>query len=96
MSEPSRHQQSLWQGPALAWAVLILLFLLNLGSAYVPLGPGNVALNLVIAAAMAIVLAVFLMDLQNSTILVRVVAVTGLFWTIIMFSLTFSDYLSRI
>jgi cytochrome c oxidase subunit IV len=96
MSESSRRQQSLWQGPALAWGVLILLFLLNLGSAYIPLGAGNVALNLVIAAAMAIVLAVFLMDLRNSTILVRVVAVTGLFWTMIMFSLTFSDYLSRI
>lgn len=95
MSEPSRGQESLWRGPALAWGVLILLFLLNLGSAYVPLGAGNVALNLLIAAVMAIVLAVFLMDLRNSKVLIRVVALTGLFWTIFMFALTFSDYLSR-
>ena len=95
MSELSRHQEDLWRGPALAWGVLVLLFLLNLGSAYVPLGAGNVALNLVIAAVMTIVLAVFLMDLQNSRILIRVVAITGLFWTIFMFALTFSDYLSR-
>ena len=95
MNGTSHNQASLWRGPLLAWVVLLVLAAISLGSAYVPLGPGNVALNLVIAAAMAIVLAVFLMDLQNSTILVRVVAVTGLFWTMIMFSLTFSDYLSR-
>jgi cytochrome c oxidase subunit 4 len=95
MSETSRGHENLWRGPALAWAALILLFLLNLGSAYVPLGAGNLALNLLVAAVMAIVLAVFLMDLQNSKMLIRVVAITGLFWTIFMFSLTFSDYLSR-
>jgi cytochrome c oxidase subunit IV len=95
MSGASRQQQIPWVGPALAWGALILLFLLSLGSAYVPLGAGNVVLNLLIAAVMAIVLAIFLMDLKHSRMLIRVVAVTGLFWTLIMFALTFSDYLSR-
>jgi cytochrome c oxidase subunit 4 len=79
----------------MAWAVLLVLAAINLGSAYLPLGGGNVTLNLLIAAAMTIVLAVFLMDLRNAKSLIRVVAVTGLFWTIFMFALTFSDYLSR-
>lgn len=95
MSAPSRSRQHLWRGPLLAWAALLVLAAINLGSAYVPLGPGNVALNLVIAAVMTVVLAVFLMDLQNAKALIRLVAVTGLFWTVFMFALTFSDYLSR-
>lgn len=93
----SRHASSrrLWRGPALAWAVLVALFAVSLASAYVPLGAGNLVLNLSIAAVMAIGLAVFLMDLRNSQVLVRIVAIAGLFWLILMFALTFSDYLSR-
>ena len=95
MNGTSRSRASLWRGPLLAWVVLLVLAAINLGSAYIPLGAGNVTLNLLIAAIMAIVLAIFLMDLQNAKTLIRVVAVTGLFWMIFMFALTFSDYLSR-
>lgn len=95
MSEPSRNRAHLWRGPLLAWAVLIVLAAINLGSAYLPLGAGNLALNLLLAAVMAMVLAIFLMDLRNAKTLVRIVAVTGLFWMIFLFALTFSDYLSR-
>jgi cytochrome c oxidase subunit IV len=95
MNGTTRDHANLWRGPLLAWVALLVLAAINLGSAYVPLGAGNVTISLLIAAAMAIVLAIFLMDLRNATTLVRVVAVTGLFWMIFMFALTFSDYLSR-
>lgn len=95
MNGTSRNYAHLWRGPLFAWIALIVLGAISLGSAYIPLGAGNVTLNLLIAAVMAIVLAVFLMDLQNAKALIRVVAVTGLFWMIFMFALTFSDYLSR-
>jgi cytochrome c oxidase subunit IV len=95
MSEPSRDEPDLWRGPLLAWVVLLFLAAISLGSAYLELGAGNVTVNLVIAAVMAIVLAIFLMDLRSAKTLIRIVAVTGLFWTIFMFTLTFSDYLSR-
>jgi len=85
----------LWLGPLWAWVALILLFAINLGSAYVPLGDGNLAFNLFIAAVMAVILIVFLMDLRNSQVVIRVTAVAGLFWMALMFSLTFSDYLTR-
>jgi len=94
MSRHAGHRR-LWRGPAFAWGVLVLLFGISLGSAYIPLGAGNLVLNLSIAAVMAVVLAVFLMDLRNSQILVRIVAVAGLLWLVLMFALTFSDYLSR-
>ena len=87
--------RALWQRPAIAWLVLLVLFAGTFGSAYVPLGAGNVAVNLLIAALMIAVLATFLMDLRNATMLTRIVAAAGLFWVVLMFALTFSDYLSR-
>ena len=87
--------RALWQGPAIAWLALLVLFAGTLGSAYLPLGAGNVAVNLFIAAVMIAVLATFLMDLRHATMLTRIVAAAGLFWVVLMFALTFSDYLSR-
>lgn len=96
----SRRDQSafswhLWKGPGIVWLVLLALFVLTLGSAYVPLGDGNLVVNLTIAAVMIALLVTFLMDLRNSNALIRIVAAAGLFWTSFMFVLTFNDYLSR-
>jgi caa(3)-type oxidase subunit IV len=94
-TDGERSERRLWAGPALVWVALLVLFAASLGSAYVPMGAGNVAVNLAIAVVMLGLLAVFLMDLLNARTLIRTVAVAGLFWTIFMFSLTFTDYLSR-
>jgi len=85
----------LWKGPAVVWLVLLVLFGLSLGTAYLPLGNGNVAANLAIAAVMIALLAAFLMDLRSAQAIIRITAGAGLFWLILMFSLTFNDYLSR-
>lgn len=95
MTDGRPQMVQLCKGPAVAWLALVALFVANVGSAYLPLGSGNVAINLLIAAVMVVVLATFLMGLRNSTILLRIIALSGLFWTIIMFALTFNDYLSR-
>lgn len=87
--------RALWQGPAIAWFVLLVLFAGTLGSAYLPLGAGNVAVNLLFAAVMIAVLVTFLMDLRHASMLTRIAAAAGLFWVVLMFALTFSDYLSR-
>jgi cytochrome c oxidase subunit IV len=85
----------LCKGPGLTWLALVALFAVSLGSAYVPLGAGNLAINLLIAAIIIGLLVTFLMDLKNARTIIRVVAAAGLFWTIFMFALTFNDYLSR-
>lgn len=85
----------LWQAPALVWIVLLVLFGASFASAYLPLGAGNIAVNLLIAAIMIVFLVIFLMDLKGATALIRVVAAAGLLWLTLMFALTFSDYLSR-
>lgn len=90
-----RNASALWKGPAIAWLVLLALFAVSLGSAYVPLGAGNVTVNLLIAAAMIAVLATFLMELRHAQSIIRIAAAAGLFWIAFMFALTFTDYLSR-
>lgn len=85
----------LWKGPGLVWLALVVLFAVSLGSAYLPLGDGNIAANLLIAAVMIVLLVTFLMDLRRAQTIMRIVAAAGLFWLILMFSLTFNDYLSR-
>jgi len=95
MSDGDNSGRRLWLGPSAAWLALLVLFAASLGSAYLPLGAGSVALNLAIAAVMLAVLTTFLMDLRNSAVITRIVAAAGLLWMIIMFSLTFADYLSR-
>jgi cytochrome c oxidase subunit IV len=94
----SERHPGLWQlarGPVAVWAVLVLLLVVSCASAFLPLGPYNVALNLSVAALMVIVLATFLMNLRWSSALLRLVAVAGLLWLSFMFALTFGDYLSR-
>ena len=93
--DQTRRSWWLWQAPALVWLVLLILFGASFASAYLPLGTGNIAVNLMIAAIMIVVLVTFLMDLKGATALIRAVAAAGLLWLILMFSLTFSDYLSR-
>jgi caa(3)-type oxidase subunit IV len=82
-------------GPALVWLVLLGLLAASCWSAFLPLGSYNTALNLVIAAIMLLVLAIFLMNLGRASTLLRLVASAGLLWVVFLFVLTFADYLSR-
>ncbi len=74
---------------------MIVLFGVTLGVAYLPLGGAHLAAHLAIAAVMIALLVTFLMDMRNATAIVRLIGSAGLFWLILMFSLTFNDYLSR-
>jgi cytochrome c oxidase subunit 4 len=85
----------LWKAPSVAWLALVALFAANFFLAYLPLGAGNLALSLAVAALMIAVLSTLLMGLRNSRALIRLVAGAGLFWTSLMFALTFCDFLSR-
>jgi caa(3)-type oxidase subunit IV len=91
----SQRSWWLWRGPALVWLVLLASLATSIGLAYLPLGNGNIEANLLIAAVMIALLFIFLMDLKSAKALLRVVAASGLLWLILMFTLTFSDYLSR-
>lgn len=81
---------------ALAWAALLVLLLLSLGSAYLPLGRLNVAVGLLIAALKsALVLALF-MGLQRSAALARVAVAVAAGTLALLFGLGGVDYATRV
>jgi cytochrome c oxidase subunit IV len=63
--------------------------------AFYDLGFFNNVMMLTIACAKALLVILFFMHVRWSSKLTWVVAASGFFWLLIMFSITMSDYLSR-
>jgi caa(3)-type oxidase subunit IV len=95
MSNSRRPHSRIWLRPIVVWAILVLLALASVDAAYHPLHAVGTLLNLAVAAAMVILLWLFLMDLIGSDTLLRLISIAGLLWLSFMFALTFSDYLFR-
>ena len=95
MSEASRNTLKLWRKPSLIWLALMLLLGLTVGSAYIPLGAFNGAINYGVAVAKAALVLFFFMHLDRSRALIRLAALAGVLWLTFMFSLSFGDYLTR-
>jgi len=85
----------LWIGPGAVWVALLLLLAATVGVAYLPLGIFNTIISLIIAAVKVTLVMVFFMELQSSSALIRLAALAGMFWLILLFSLTAGDYLTR-
>lgn len=95
MSETTEGTWRLWRRPLLIWFALLVLLAATVGSAYIPLGVGNGIVNYTIAAAKAALVLVFFMHLDRARALLRLAALSGLFWVLFLFSLSFGDYLTR-
>ena len=63
--------------------------------AFYDLGFMNNVVMLTIACAKAVLVILYFMHVRWSTRLTWVVAASGFFWLLIMFSITMSDYLTR-
>jgi cytochrome c oxidase subunit IV len=59
------------------------------------LGPLNNIVMLTIACSKALLVILFFMHVRWSTRLTWVVAASGFFWLLILFSITMADYMSR-
>jgi cytochrome c oxidase subunit IV len=59
------------------------------------LGPLNNVVMLTVACAKALLVILYFMHVRWSTRLTWVVAGSGFFWLLIMFSMTMADYMSR-
>ena len=95
MSGPGESTLRLWLRPSLVWLALLVLLGITVGSAYIPLGVFNGIINYTIAAAKAALVLIFFMHLDRSRALLRLAALSGIFWVLFMFSLSFGDYLTR-
>ncbi|MBX3620677.1 MAG: Caa(3)-type oxidase subunit IV [Rhizobacter sp.] len=80
---------------AAAWAALIALMLLSLGSAYLPLHGLNAAVGLGIALAKAGIVVALFMRLARASGMVRLVAATALFAWCVGVGLSGVDFATR-
>jgi cytochrome c oxidase subunit IV len=79
----------------LIFAALMVGTGLTVVVAFYDLGFLNNVMMLTIACIKALLVILFFMHVRWSTRLTWVVAASGFFWLIIMFTITMSDYLSR-
>jgi cytochrome c oxidase subunit 4 len=77
------------------FGALVLLTLTTVLVYYLPLGVLHNAAALLIAVAKATLVVLFFMHLIHSSKLTWAAVVASLFWLVILFALTLSDYLSR-
>lgn len=77
------------------WAVLLLLLATTLGSAYVRLGTGNLVVNVTIAVAKALLVAIFFMRLRTARIVNGLAVGAAILMLTILIGLTLTDYLTR-
>jgi cytochrome c oxidase subunit 4 len=86
---------TLWRRLLPVWAALLVLLAITFSAAYVPLGSFNLVVALTVAALKAALVGVIFMGLGRNGSLLRLAASAGFFWLIILFTLTFSDFLTR-
>ncbi len=76
------------------FALLFVLLVLTIAAAKVPLGALNVVVAMVIAAAKAVLVVLYFMNVKYSSRLVWLWAAAGFVWLFILFT-TLSDYITR-
>jgi cytochrome c oxidase subunit 4 len=77
------------------FAILLALTGLTTGVAYIDLGMFNPVVALSIAAAKALLVALFFMHLVQTRHRTQLVAGAGILWLLILITLTLSDVLTR-
>jgi cytochrome c oxidase subunit 4 len=75
----------------LAYLALMALLALTVGSSFIDLGGFNSALNLAIAAAKAVIIAILFMHLAATEPLPRLAVAAAGLWLAILFGLTLAD-----
>jgi cytochrome c oxidase subunit 4 len=79
----------------LTWLALMVLLAITAASAFVPLGWGNLAVNLAIAGAKTMLIGLVFMRVAGGAVLLRLVVGAVALWLAILFALSLADYLSR-
>ena len=77
------------------WLAVIALLGASLGSAYIPMGRFNSIVCVTIAFIQALLVWTFFMRLRWSGVLVRLIAVAGVLWLLLLLGLSLTDYLTR-
>ena len=77
------------------FAALLVLTAITVGMAFVDLGPFNTFLALTIAVSKAVLVILFFMHVRYGSRLITVYVVAGVFWLLLLLSLSLTDFLTR-
>jgi cytochrome c oxidase subunit IV len=77
------------------FGLLMVLTAITVGVAWVDLGTFNILVALGVAIVKATFVVLYFMHLKYSSKLTWIVGGAGLFWMMILFGITMSDYLTR-
>ena len=77
-------------------AALLGLLALTAGASFLPLGPFGFPVALTIAAAKALLVILFFMEVRYSSHLIWIMAGVGFVWLAILLGGTLSDYFTRL
>jgi cytochrome c oxidase subunit 4 len=78
------------------FGILMVLTGVTVAVAYIDLGPFNTVAALAIACFKALIVVLYFMHVKYSTRLITLTVIAGLYWMGILFTLTLSDYLTRV
>ncbi len=90
-----RTAGAIWRRILPVWVGLMALLAATVFCAYLPLGRVNLMLSLAIAAAKGALVVLFFMQLRRPDPLLRLAACAALVFVAFLFSLTYSDVLTR-
>ncbi len=79
----------------LAWLGLLVLLAITCGSAFVPLGKLNIAINFGVAVVKALLVVLVFMKLRSAAPMVSIAAILGVFMLAILVSLSLADFVVR-
>jgi cytochrome c oxidase subunit 4 len=77
------------------WVALLALLALTTGSAFIPLHAFNLAANLVIALVKALLVVFMFMHVRRGAPMIRVAAAAGVFWLLLLVTLSLLDFVRR-
>ncbi len=80
---------------AVIFAALLVLTVTTAWVSYVDLGWFNPVIAFMIACAKMLLVALFFMEIRHSSRITKITVGAGLFWLMILLTLTLSDYLTR-
>ena len=95
MSRPPSPSPPPLRHYAWTWLALLALLALTAGSAFIPMGRLNLAVNLAVALAKALLVAFMFMHVRRGTPMIRVFALAGLMWLALLAGLSFTDFAVR-
>ena len=80
---------------ALTWLALLALLAITAASSFFDLGRLNLAINMAVALAKALLVVFVFMHVRRGTPMIRVFAVAGLLWLGLLVTLSFTDFIAR-